>query len=43
MLVYLSQVQYLAHNVTSGNIAVSQGAAKVSLKAMIVGSVLNMI
>src|SRR3712207_9376263 len=30
-------------NVTSGNIAVSQGAAKVSLKAMIVGSVLNMI
>lgn len=30
-------------NVTSGNIAVSQGAAKISLKAMIIGSVLNMI
>ena len=30
-------------NVTLGNLAVSQGAAKISLKAMIVGSISNMI
>ena len=30
-------------NVTAGNLAVAQGAAKVSLKAMIIGSVLNMV
>lgn len=30
-------------NVTAGNLSVAQGAAKVSLKAMIIGSALNMV
>lgn len=41
--IFIASAIFSTINVTSGNIAVSQGAAKVSLKAMIVGSVLNMI
>lgn len=41
--IFIVSAIFSTTNVTSGNIAVSQGAAKVSLKAMIVGSVLNMI
>ena len=41
--IFIASAIFSTTNVTSGNIAVSQGAAKVSLKAMIVGSVLNMI
>lgn len=41
--VFIASAIFSTFNVTSGNIAVSQGAAKISLKAMIIGSVLNMI
>ncbi|MGP1448250.1 MAG: MATE family efflux transporter [Filifactor alocis] len=41
--IFIASAIFSTINVTSGNIAVSQGAAKVSLKAMIVGSVLNML
>lgn len=41
--IFIASAIFSTINVTSGNIAVSQGAAKVSLKAMIVGSILNMI
>ena len=41
--IFIASAIFSTINVTSGNIAVSQGAAKVSLKAMIVGSVLNII
>lgn len=42
-IIFIISTMVSTANVTAGNLAVSQGAAKVSLKAMIIGSVLNMV
>ena len=42
-IIFIISTMVSTANVTAGNLAVAQGAAKVSLKAMIIGSVLNMI
>ena len=42
-IIFIISTMVSAANVTAGNLAVAQGAAKVSLKAMIIGSVLNMV
>lgn len=41
-IIFIISTMVSTANVTAGNLAVAQGAAKVSLKAMIIGSVLNM-
>lgn len=42
-IIFIISTMVSTANVTAGNLAVAQGAAKVSLKAMIIGSVLNMV
>ena len=42
-IIFIVSTMVSTANVTAGNLAVAQGAAKVSLKAMIIGSVLNMV
>ena len=42
-IIFIISTMVSTANVTVGNLAVAQGAAKVSLKAMIIGSVLNMV
>lgn len=42
-IIFIISTMVSTTNVTAGNLAVAQGAAKVSLKAMIIGSVLNMV
>ena len=41
-IIFIISTMVSTANVTAGNLAVAQGAAKVSLKAMIIGSVLNL-
>lgn len=42
-IIFIISTMVSTANVTAGNLAVAQGAAKVSLKAMIIGSALNMV
>lgn len=42
-IIFIISTMVSTANVTAGNLAVAQGAAKVSLKAMIIGSFLNMV
>lgn len=42
-IIFIISTMVSTANVTAGNLAIAQGAAKVSLKAMIIGSVLNMV
>lgn len=42
-IIFIISTMVSTANVTAGNLAVAQGAAKVSLKAMIIGSVLNVV
>lgn len=42
-IIFIISTMVSTANVTAGNLAVAQGVAKVSLKAMIIGSVLNMV